>query len=130
MFDHMGIVASELAKSRAFYEGCLGALGIRLLQDHAQPDGSGWLVFGTAEEAPFFVVEAGGPGFWRAGHTAGQSPVHVAFTALTREAVDRFHDAGLASGGVDHGAAGLRHSSYAAYLIDPDGNNVEARHWP
>lgn len=128
MFDHLGIVVRDLAKSRDFYAASLEPLGIRLLEDHGQADGSGWLVFGTTTDAPFFVVAAGRPSFWRNGQAAALSPVHLAFEAPSDDAVDRFHAAGLVRGGVDNGPPGARAARtpwYAAYLLDPDGNNVE-----
>ena len=126
MFDHLGIVVADLGRSRAFYAACLSALGIRLLEDHSESDGSGWLVFGSAPDAPFFVVASGRPSFWRDPHTAGCSPAHFAFGAASMESVASFHAEGVSNGGEDNGAPGRRRGTYAAYLIDPDGNNVEA----
>jgi len=77
------------------------------------------------------VVAAGRPSFWRASHTASSAPDHLAFTAPDDRAVDAFYRAGLSAGGTDNGPPGPRKSStrcYAAFLIDPDGNNVEASH--
>jgi catechol 2,3-dioxygenase-like lactoylglutathione lyase family enzyme len=70
------------------------------------------------------------PEFWRAGHDTAQSPLHLAFTAATGLAVDAFHKAALDNGGTDNGQPGPRGPDqmhyYAAYVIDPDGNNIEA----
>jgi len=128
MFDHVGIVTASLNTGGAFYAPLLQTIGIRLLEDHTQPDGTGWLVFGSgAPESPFFVVAAGRPTFWRDNDTAGSSPVHLAFRAPSRAAVDAFHAKGLKLGAHDNGAPGIRRGRYyCAFLIDPDGNNIEA----
>ena len=128
MFDHVGVVFRDLKVAGDFYRAVLAPLGIRVMEDHTQPDGTGWLVFSTgASESPFFVVAAGRPTFWREGHGAAQSPAHLAFTAPSRAAVDAFHVAGLAVGARDNGGPGVRRGRYyCAFLIDPDGHNVEA----
>jgi catechol 2,3-dioxygenase-like lactoylglutathione lyase family enzyme len=78
----------------------------------------------------FYQIGEGGPDFWKPGNRAGAAPVHIAFVARDRAAVDAFHAAELAAGGTDHGAPGLRphyHPDYyGAFILDPDGNNVEA----
>ncbi len=127
MFDHLGIVVADRGRSRAFYAACLSVLGVRLLEDHSESDGSGgWLVFGSAPDAPLFVVASGRPSFWRDPHTAGRSPAHFAFRATSMESVASVHAEGVANGGEDNGAPGRRRGTYAAYLIDPDGNNFDA----
>ena len=127
MFDHLGIVVSDLNRSRTFYTNLLAALDIQLLQDNSQDDGTGWLLYGTEDNAPFFVVASGRPSFWTEKHAPAMSPVHCAFIAASEEAVKLFYGQGLAYGGSDNGAPGDRgRGYYAAYLIDPDGNNVEA----
>jgi len=130
MFDHVGIVVANLDVARAFYRACLAPLQYRLLQDLAQTPTEGRLVFGRGGRGdPFFVVAAGRPTFWSPANEAGNAPDHLAFVAPNREAVDAFHRAGSQNGGRDNGAPGPRRSSteyYAAFLIDPDGNNVEA----
>ena len=130
MLDHIGIVVGSLAAAGRFYTACLAPLGYRLLADFSQPDGDGRLVYGSGGPAdPFFVVACGRPTFWRPEHAAGAAPDHLAFQAPSREAVDAFYRAGLDHGGRDNGAPGQRRSStryYAAFMIDPDGNNVEA----
>jgi len=130
MFDHVGIVVANLDVARAFYGGCLAALHYHLLQDLAQTPTEGRLVFGRGGRGdPFFVVAAGRPSYWNTVHRTGSAPDHLAFVAPNREAVDAFHRAGLQNGGRDNGAPGPRRSSteyYAAFLVDPDGNNVEA----
>jgi catechol 2,3-dioxygenase-like lactoylglutathione lyase family enzyme len=102
VFDHIGIVVSNLAVARAFYSSCLAALGVEMR-----------------------------PSFWQDSHVPSSSPDHLAFTAPDDRAVDAFYRAGLSNGGRDNGPPGPRKSStrcYAAFLIDPDGNNVEASH--
>lgn len=125
MFDHLGMVVASLPRSRGFYEACLEPLGIRLLEVN-----EGWLVFGRGGDDPFFVVSSGATtSFWTDRHVPAQSPIHVAFVAPDRGAVDGFHASGLANGGSDNGAPGERRAAYlyyAAFLLDPDGNNVEA----
>lgn len=108
------------------YRACLAPLGLRLLEENKRGDAQ-WLVFGTGDEDPFFVVSNGTSTFWKPKHTPGTSPIHVAFVAQSRDAVDEFYAAGLAADGRDNGGPGARGDTYyAAYLIDPDGNNIEA----
>jgi catechol 2,3-dioxygenase-like lactoylglutathione lyase family enzyme len=128
MFDHVGVVFRDLARAGALYKDVLATLDLKLMEDHTQPDGTGWLVFSTgAAESPFFVVAAGRPSFWDEANFAGTSPVHLAFRAPTRAAVDRFHATGLRCGALDNGAPGVRRGRYyCAYLKDFDGNNIEA----
>jgi catechol 2,3-dioxygenase-like lactoylglutathione lyase family enzyme len=128
MFDHLGVICLNLRITGAFYGAVLAPLGIRLMEDHTGADGTGWLVFSTGEsESPFFVVAAGRPSFWADGHEAARSPSHFAFKAPSRAAVDAFHDAGVAAGARSNGDPGVRRGRYyCAFLIDPDGNNVEA----
>jgi catechol 2,3-dioxygenase-like lactoylglutathione lyase family enzyme len=128
MFDHLGIVVGNLNAARAFYGEVLAPLGVTLTQDNSQAEGTGWLVFAkAAPETPFFVVSAGRPSFWKSDSKAGASPGHIAFKAPSRAAVDAFHSAGVAAGGANNGNPGLRRGRYyAAFLIDPDGNNIEA----
>jgi catechol 2,3-dioxygenase-like lactoylglutathione lyase family enzyme len=128
VFDHVGVVFQDLERAGALYREILAAIGLRVLEDHTQKDGTGWLVFSSgAPESPFFVVAAGRPSFWSAPNYAGASPVHLAFRAPTRAAVDRFHATGLRCGAGDNGAPGVRRGRYyCAYLKDFDGNNIEA----
>jgi catechol 2,3-dioxygenase-like lactoylglutathione lyase family enzyme len=128
MFDHVGVVCRDLATSRALYEPLLATIGLRIMEDHTQRDGTGWLVFSTgAPESPFFVLAAGRPSFWAADSVAAKSPLHLAFQAPSRAAVDAFHAEGLARGAKDNGGPGVRRGRYyCAFLIDLDGNNIEA----
>ena len=109
LFDHVGIHVRDVEASRAFYAAVLEPLGLRIT---ATGDGGF-----SADE--FFVSGGRTP-------TAG---LHLAFQADSPEVVDRFHAAALAAGAIDNGAPGERayHPGYyAAYALDPDGNNVEA----
>jgi catechol 2,3-dioxygenase-like lactoylglutathione lyase family enzyme len=113
MFDHVGLRVKDARASARFYRAALEPLG--LVAD----------VSGTGFGRP------GAPGLWLY-EGEGRSGAHVAFVAPDRAAVDRFHAAGIGAGGRDNGAPGLRAdygpTYYAAFLVDPDGNNVEAVH--
>ena len=123
MLDHFGFNVSDVEKSVAFYEAALGPLGMRIAERH----GTTAAIVSGADEFPFFWMGTPTPSFWKEGHAIGGAPIHLCFTAPSKEAVDAFHAAGLAAGGVDNGGPGERDEGYyAAYLIDPDGNNVEA----
>jgi len=128
MFDHVGVVFRNLGRSGDLYRGILRELGIELVEDHTQPDGTGWLVFSSgAPQSPFFVVASGRPSFWNEECRAAASPAHLAFRAPSREAVDAFHSAGVRLGAIDNGGPGVRRGRYyCAFLLDFDGNNVEA----
>jgi hypothetical protein len=87
-----------------------------------------WVVLSTAKpHFPFFVIAEGRPTFWTEFTTVAASPIHLCFSAPSREAVDRFHEAGLLLGARDNGVPCVRRSPfYRAFLTDLDGNNVEA----
>ena len=125
MLDHMGFNVSDFARSRAFYESVLAPLGMKRLHDEGT-----WAVFGTGEgDAPFLWIGTNQPSYWREGDRIGASPIHVAFRAPDAAAVDAFHAAALAAGGRDNGPPGPRSGFkryYAAFVLDPDGNNIEA----
>jgi catechol 2,3-dioxygenase-like lactoylglutathione lyase family enzyme len=117
MLDHISLNVSDFEKSKAFYRAILATLGYEPLMEF-----EGGVGFGRKGSGmPQFWIGAGQP-VTRGGHTA--------FHAISREAVQRFHAAGLAAGGRDEGAPGLRphyHPNYyAAFLWDPDGYKVEA----
>ena len=116
MIDHAGFGVSDYARSKAFYERALAPLGITLVME-VMGRAAG---FGTGQK-PFFWLEEGRPRV---------TEVHVAFDTPDRATVDAFHAAALEAGGTDNGAPGVREiyhpTYYGAYVLDPDGNNVEA----
>lgn len=115
LIDHLQLVVSNLERSKRFYSAVLGALGVPL-----GGEGPG---FFWADE--LFVSDLQSPA--SNGVATGRS--HFAFQAKDRETVERFHRVGLEAGGKDNGAPGVRlyHPGYyAAFLLDPDGHNVEA----
>ena len=116
MFDHVKFGVSDFAASKAFFLAALAPLGVAVV----------------AEGAPTYGVELSPPG--KASlvlYQTDEKPahLHLAFTADTREQVDAFYRAALAAGGTDNGAPGLRPqysaSYYAAFVIGPDGHNIE-----
>lgn len=115
MLDHVSITVSNFEKSKAFYLRALKPLGIGLVMEVASFAGFG------ADGKPFFWIGVGVP--------KGDAG-HIAFAAEKRALVDQFHAAALAAGGRDNGAPGLRpqyHANYyGAFVLDPDGYNVEA----
>lgn len=127
MIDHLGFRVRDLAAARRFYEAVARALGLAVADNTPES-----FVFGpSAEEpVPFLWVGTALPAFWTEEHWTSQSPIHLAFTAKDREAVNEFHRVALAAGGRDNGAPGLRGppelNYYAAFVLDPDGNNIEA----
>ena len=118
MLDHFVIIATNLSKSKSFYQKALKPLGYELRFDFEN-------VISFASEK---TTDPGGD-FWIKEKKNG-TPIHFAFNAKSRDAVKAFYQAGLEAGGADNGAPGLRtqyhENYYAAFLIDPDGNNVEA----
>ncbi|WP_394839444.1 VOC family protein [Pendulispora rubella] len=122
MFDHVSLGVADLERSAAFYDAALAALGYVRLWRNARSVGYG--PEGFTGEAPLAILRQGaeaktpGPGF------------HLAFVARSREAVDRFHAAAVAAGGVDEGKPGVREhydaGYYAAFVRDPDGHRLEA----
>jgi len=127
MFDHMGFRVRDLAAARRFYDAVAAALGLQVIDNTA----TSFLIGRSAEEPiPFVWVGTDQPAFWTAEHRISASPIHVGFSAKDRAAVDAFHKAALAAGGADNGAPGPRGPAkmkyYGAYVLDPDGNNIEA----
>jgi catechol 2,3-dioxygenase-like lactoylglutathione lyase family enzyme len=114
MLDHIGVPVSDLTVSRTFYTRALAPLGAGVVMETNDAVGFG---------------KAGKPQFWIGTSTTVPISVHVAFTA-SRAEVDAFYAAAMQAGGRDNGAPGLRphyHPSYyAAFVLDPDGHNVEA----
>jgi catechol 2,3-dioxygenase-like lactoylglutathione lyase family enzyme len=113
LFDHVKLPVRDIARSHAFYERALQPFGVRVVQS---PQGPGFAL--------------GDQDFWIMEQEVAAGSVHIAFAAPDRETVDAFHAAAVEAGGADNGPPGLRpryHSGYyAAFVLDPDGNNVEA----
>lgn len=114
MIDHINIGVANLAASRAFYERALAPLGYEVIME--RPYGIG-------------LGKDGKPAFWISDRPSS-APLHVAFAARDRATVESFHREALKAGGRDNGAPGLRShyhpSYYGAFVLDPEGNNVEA----
>ena len=112
MIDHTSLTVSDFAKSRAFFERALKPLGYKVMREFPGVAG-----FGEGERADFWIAQ-GKP-----------QPTHLAFLAANRKLVDEFYKAAIAGGGRDNGGPGLRtqyHPDYyAAFVHDPDGNNIE-----
>jgi catechol 2,3-dioxygenase-like lactoylglutathione lyase family enzyme len=117
MIDHVGLNVSDYETSKRFFEQALEPLGYRVVMDFAEHDAAG---FGTDERKPEF---------WIAARDPRGTGTHVAFEAADRATVDRFHEAAVAAGGTENGPPGIREhyhpTYYAAFVHDPDGNNVE-----
>jgi len=115
MLDHIIITVRDFGKSKAFYQAALKPLGYEIAMQFGPGAGFGW---------------EGKPDFWIWGEGDVTAPIHVAFQSTDRATVDAFYQAALAAGGQDNGAPGLRphyHPTYyAAFVFDPDGNNIEA----
>ncbi len=121
MLDHIGLEVSDYPRSKAFYEAALAPLGIQLLMElHESAAGFGETI-GDGPKPYLWIHSRGRPVV---------SGAHIALAAADRDAVDAFHAAALAAGATDNGAPGPRpvyHPGYyGAFVIDPDGNNVEA----
>ncbi|NJR76966.1 MAG: VOC family protein, partial [Scytonema sp. CRU_2_7] len=123
MIDHTGINVSNFEKSKEFYAKALAPLGYQLLREF---DDS---VTGSTSVAGFFGIDRK-PDFWIGQGEVNTPRIHVAFRADTREMVQAFYKAALEVGGRDNGAPGLRthyHPDYyGAFVLDPDGHNIEA----
>ena len=130
MIDHIGVTARDLKAAKAFYDAALAPLGLGVVMSVTaeQTGGSAHLGYGATAARPDLVV--GKPNFWITEGAATTGPMHVALRAADRAQVDAFHAAALAAGGTDNGAPGVRphyHPNYyAAFVLDPDGRNVEA----
>ena len=122
MIDHTGVVVSDFSTSRDFYRAALAPLGYTLLMEVSAAQ------TGHGDAAGFGIVPK--PDFWIGSGRPNVPPVHVAFRAADRAQVDAFYRAAIAAGGRDNGAPGLRphyHPNYyGAFVLDPDGHNIEA----
>jgi catechol 2,3-dioxygenase-like lactoylglutathione lyase family enzyme len=121
MIDHIGLSVSDFEAAKGFYDQALAPLGMRLLAMVPEEFTDGVKVGGYGAERPIF---------WLGEGPAQVPPLHVAFSVESRAEVEAFHAAALAAGGTDNGAPGLRphyHPDYyGAFVLDPDGNNIEA----
>jgi catechol 2,3-dioxygenase-like lactoylglutathione lyase family enzyme len=116
MIDHTGIGVADVARSARFYDAALGTLGLRRVMQ--MPENVGTDVIGYGVEYPVFWIDRFHP------HSVRQ---HTAFVARNRGEVDAFFSAALREGGTDNGRPGQRRPQYyAAFVLDPDGNNIEA----
>jgi len=121
MIDHTGVNVTDPKKSRAFYEAALAPIGYSVMMEIPKEHTGGIVVLGFGEPPK--------PDFWVAEGDPKGLQLHIAFSAKTRAQVDAFYKAGIAAGGVDNGAPGLRphyHPNYyGAFVRDPDGHNIE-----
>ncbi|MBC8068144.1 MAG: VOC family protein [Deltaproteobacteria bacterium] len=122
MLDHTGIDVSDGPRSRRFYEQALAPLGYVVMMEVPKEHTGGKLVLGLGVPPS--------PDFWLHEGTAQKPIVHVAFRADSPAIVDAFYAAAIAAGGADNGAPGPRpqyhEHYYAAFVLDPDGHNIEA----
>ncbi|HWE46132.1 MAG TPA: VOC family protein [Caulobacteraceae bacterium] len=121
MIDHTGIGVADVARSSAFYDAALGAIGLKRVFEMPGEDGLVGVAWGVT--FPIWWIDRF--------HPTGRN--HTAFAARSRAEVDAFHAEALKAGGTDNGAPGLRDTAkgyppgyYAAFVIDPEGNNIEA----
>lgn len=112
---HIGIPVSDIAKAKAFYGAIAPSIGLKQLADHED-----FVGYGSGDSYELYV------------HTnkVGISGLHVCFEVASKKLAQQFHTSALAAGGTDNGAPGIREdyspTYYAAFVIDPDGNNIEA----
>jgi len=122
MIDHTGLDVSDYEKSKAFYSAALAPLGYSVIMEVPREHTGGVGVAGLGEK--------GKPDFWIHEGTPQTPRVHVAFGVTSRALVDAFYEAALAAGGKDNGKPGPRphyHAGYyGAFVLDPDGHNIEA----
>lgn len=115
IIDHIGLAVSNYDNSKQFYIACLAPLDIQLIMEV-----QGWAGFGRNGKAEF----------WFGKHGTPQSPMHIAFSAPSHREVDLFYEAAIEAGAKDNGPPGIREiyhpDYYGAFVIDPDGHNVEA----
>src|SRR5262249_52456107 len=119
MIDHLGIPVSDYARSKAFYLQALAPLGYGVV-----------LEFGSGDHASVGLGAGGKPDLWLSPGKRLSQRLHIAFTAETRAIVDDFYRAAIKAGGVDNGEPGIREhyhpNYYGAFVLDPDGHNIEA----
>ncbi len=120
MIDHIEIAVADVARAKAFYDAALAPVGIAVVLSLNDGTPRAAYGYGVAGKPHFFIIQ--GPPL--------TGMLHVAFAAKDRATVDAFHRAAIAAGGRDNGRPGPRpeyHPSYyGAFVLDPDGHNVEA----
>jgi catechol 2,3-dioxygenase-like lactoylglutathione lyase family enzyme len=125
VIDHVGIRVADVPASRRLYEAALAELGFSVLGD-GEFEGHAYVLFGHGDQDDFIVHAVG----TEPGRDRVTTGAHIAFTAPSEDAVVRWHEAALRHGATDNGAPGLRPEYsgryFAAFVLDPDGNNVEA----
>jgi catechol 2,3-dioxygenase-like lactoylglutathione lyase family enzyme len=123
MLDHTGIVVADLPKARKFYGAVAKVLGLGIVEPHKD-----FFLLGQGPgKIPYLWIGTLRPSYWVAGSQAGINQMHVAFTAKDKATVEEFHRAAIEAGGRDFGKPGPREPNYyAAFVLDPDGNNIEA----
>ncbi|MBW8300806.1 MAG: VOC family protein [Hydrogenophaga sp.] len=123
MLNHVGLSVSDYARSKAFYDAVMPSIGAACVMAVTAEETGG------AYEGSGYGF-AGKPSFWIGSGDRSKGQVHIAFTAPDRAAVDAFYAAAMAAGAKDNGGPGLRphyHPNYyAAFVLDPDGHNIEA----
>lgn len=124
ILDHVSLVVSDYARSKAFYEKALAPLGIKLIMEFGPAGG-----FGRGQK-PEFWIGTGPASFQTPEQVRVITPTHLAFATRTRAEVDAFYKAAIEAGARDFGAPGPRpiyHPCYyGAFVLDPDGHNIEA----
>jgi catechol 2,3-dioxygenase-like lactoylglutathione lyase family enzyme len=125
ILDHVSVMVSDYERSREFYLKALEPLGIELLMEFGD-------VAGFGREKPELWIGVGPASFQTKEQLDPITPIHVALRADSRADVDAFHAAAVAAGGRDFGGPGLREvyhpTYYGAFVLDPDGHNIEAVH--
>jgi catechol 2,3-dioxygenase-like lactoylglutathione lyase family enzyme len=125
VIDHVGIRVSDLAASRRMYAAALAELGFTVLGEGVF-EGDVYVLFGRGTSDDFALHEVGS----KPGRNRVTTGAHIAFRAADEPGVERWHAAAVRCGGTDNGAPGIRPEYsgryYAAFVLDPDGNNVEA----
>ena len=125
MLDHTGLVVTDLAKARRFYDAIAAALGLQTISNSEES-----FLFGKSKEEPipYLWIGTTRPSYWVEGSRPGINQMHVAFRAQSKAMVEAFYKAALENGGTDNGAPGPRDGVpdyYGAFVLDPDGNNIE-----
>jgi catechol 2,3-dioxygenase-like lactoylglutathione lyase family enzyme len=125
VIDHVGIRVRDLPASRRMYEAALAELGFSVVGE-GEFEGDSYVLFGRPDNDDFSLHTVGG----KPGRERVTTGAHIAFEAPSEDAVARWHEAAVRHGATDNGAPGLRPEYsgryFAAFVLDPDGNNIEA----